>query len=179
MADQTYNPDAPLTPSEQGWIEQVQFKILQALQFKGGLPLLTATPTYTGIQGEVVEVDDGSTRQICCYMNGSWRCFSGGLVFTELFSSSAGSGSATWVDWDISSIVPSGTLYVEVLVRNEAGTTQTGGIRKNGSSTERKLGMPSNSAGTFTSTVEVDSTRTIERYSSDTSIVFYILGYWK
>lgn len=174
-----YNPDAPLTPGEQGWIEQTNFKILQALQFKGGLPVLAATPTYTGLQGELVETDNGTTRQICCYMNGTWRCFSGGVAFTELFTSSAGSGSAAWVDWDISSIVPSNTQYVEVLVRNEAGTTQTGGVRKNGSALDRKLSMPSNSAGTFTATVEVDSSRIIERYSSDVSIVFYILGYWK
>lgn len=63
------------TPEEQGIIENTLFNKLKALVFKGGLPLLTATPTYQGVQGEMALVDDkSSTRQICSYLNGTWRC---------------------------------------------------------------------------------------------------------
>jgi hypothetical protein len=39
-----------------------------------GLPVFTSAPTYTGFQGEVVLLDDGSsTRKIYIYLNGTWR----------------------------------------------------------------------------------------------------------
>lgn len=67
--------DYPLPQNDKSIIEQTRFEILQALKFKGGLPVLTVTPTYEGSQGETVLVDDGSTiRQICSYLNGTWRC---------------------------------------------------------------------------------------------------------
>lgn len=70
-----YNPDTPLTPNEVGWIEQVKFKVLQSLIFKGGLPVFRTTPTYKGEKGEIILVDDGiSSQKVCAYLNGAWRC---------------------------------------------------------------------------------------------------------
>ncbi len=62
----------PLSENDQRIIEKTQFDVLNALKFKGGLPVLTAVPTYQGSQGEIVEVDVGGVRSIYCYMNGNW-----------------------------------------------------------------------------------------------------------
>jgi len=185
MAEQPiYDPTKPLDPNEQGWIESTLFKQLQALKFKGGLPLLTSTPTYIGVQGEIVEVDDGSIRKICCYMNGTWRCQTlASSSFVETFSATQNPvGTAAWEDWDISSLVESGTVYAEVWMRNiDSAGTKNLGVRKNGSSTNRFFPLGAN-VGMVTATVEVDSNRIIEIYAATTSASlaeFKVIGFWK
>lgn len=70
-----YDPKAPLTSDEVGWIQNTLFHTLQANQFKGGLPVFTAVPTYTGKFGEIVLVDDTSSlRKVCAYLSETWRC---------------------------------------------------------------------------------------------------------
>ena len=77
MADEpkyNYDPTTPLSPEEQGWIENTRFKQLKALVLKGGIPVYTATPTHIGVEGEIASVDTGSSRSVCIYLNGTWRC---------------------------------------------------------------------------------------------------------
>jgi len=50
----------PLDNQERGSIENAKFKQLQAFQFKGGLPIFTAVPTYQGTNGEIVIVKTGT-----------------------------------------------------------------------------------------------------------------------
>jgi len=51
------------------------YPILKVDKLYAGLPIFTAIPTHNARQGETVLVDDGSsTRKICSYMNGTWRC---------------------------------------------------------------------------------------------------------
>ena len=65
----------PMSYGLQGVMTSTNFKSLSALQFKGGFPVFSETPTYNGKQGEIVLVDDESDlRQICTYLNGTWRC---------------------------------------------------------------------------------------------------------
>ena len=64
----------PLDLQSKGAIENANFAELKALRFKGGLPEFSATPTYTGVNCEIVISNDGTTRQLCSFVDGVWRC---------------------------------------------------------------------------------------------------------
>ncbi len=67
----------PLSNQSKGAIEKAQFAELNARRFKGGFSVLTAVPTYTGIEGEVVWVLTGGVYSLYGYINGGWRKVSG------------------------------------------------------------------------------------------------------
>jgi len=83
----------------------------------------------------------------------------------------------TWTDWDLSGYVPAGTVYVEITICSSSG--DEAGVRKNGSSIERKIsGDASYQCVAFTT--EVDANRVVERYSNPSGGADFILtGYWK
>jgi hypothetical protein len=64
----------PLNNNDQRIIEKTPFDVLNSLQFKGGLPVLKSTPTYVGVQGEIVELDTGT---LYVYINGVWKSVGG------------------------------------------------------------------------------------------------------
>ena len=83
----------------------------------------------------------------------------------------------TWEVWDISGIVPTGTIAVLVQRQGSGWAIDAWGVRENGSSLARIL-----EARTFNSTLVgvVDGNRIIEIYCSSTSRGdFNIMGYWK
>jgi len=63
----------PLDNQSKGAIEQARFAELHARRFKGGFPVFTSTPTYTGIEGEVVWLFTGGVYSLYGYINGGWR----------------------------------------------------------------------------------------------------------
>lgn len=63
----------PLDNQSKGTIENTNFTVLKALKFKGGLPVFTTIPTYTGTDGEMVLYTSGSTYAIYTYINSEWR----------------------------------------------------------------------------------------------------------
>jgi len=83
--------------------------------------------------------------------------------------------SNTWLDWDLSGSIPIGAKFVEVLIN--CGTLLTAGVRKKGSSVERKTSIPDANV-VLSMTVEVDINRVVERYGNSTYSKFTIVGYW-
>lgn len=63
----------PLDNQEKGSLENTQFRVLNILKLHAGLPVFTATPTYTGFEGEFIWVNDGTYYSLYAYINGGWR----------------------------------------------------------------------------------------------------------
>lgn len=59
----------PLDFNSQKIIEMAKFQLIQALVFKGGLPIFTSARTDVPTQGEVYLTDIGGTRKINAYIN--------------------------------------------------------------------------------------------------------------
>jgi hypothetical protein len=60
---------------KKGEISNTIFEELNALKFKGGLPIFTTVPTHTGIDGEFVLYKDtaGSDYRLYVYLDGAWK----------------------------------------------------------------------------------------------------------
>jgi len=107
----------------------------------------------------------------------------GGLTFTELDSAVHNASGAinTWEDWDVSGLVPAGTVAVLVGIYNiDVNALLTGGARKNGTALTRyfPVGWASHAVQTHILT-ECDANRIIDIYASNLGAVgFFILGYW-
>jgi len=110
-----------------------------------------------------------------------------GLTFTELAGGEDKTVATanTWEDWDISAIVPAGTVAVLVLIVSIGGAATSGsaGARKNGSALARLHDVNTTTASAERSATciltEVDANRIIEIYAPDTSkYQFNIVGYW-
>jgi len=107
----------------------------------------------------------------------------GGLTFTELDSAVHNASGAvdTWEDWDLTAIVPAGTVAVLVGICNIAqNSLLTGGARKNGTALTRYflVGYGSHAVQTHILT-ECDANRIIDIYASVLAEVdFFIMGYW-
>ena len=91
---------------------------------------------------------------------------------------------ATWEDWDLSALVPAGTLYVLVGMGhgNTAATFQLG-VRETGSALDSRLTFDkATDAGSrmqLSLIVPVDSARKIQRYGQTIAQSYFsILGYW-
>lgn len=104
-----------------------------------------------------------------------------GLTFTELATGAGDahnpSGTGSWEDWDISSLIPAEAVLVEVLMENVSGT-QALGARKDGSSLNRAVSLLA--YGPLTMMVNVDSDRIIEIYAQTSAgdAYFWIAGYY-
>ena len=108
----------------------------------------------------------------------------GGLVFTELAGgqNKVVTSTSTWQDWDLSAIVPAGTVAVLVAVGASTAKYVTG-ARKNGSSLARTspgvdVAAASLDGWVMTFLTECDANRIVEIYCSNTGPKFNILGYW-
>ncbi len=101
-------------------------------------------------------------------------------VFVELVGGEKITRAATaWTDWDLSAIVPAGTLAVLVALETNAGAGNRG-CRKNGSALNRWVTQDAASEGQWTMVCEVDDNRIIEVYPNHAvGDNFSILGYWK
>lgn len=171
--------DFPLSEQDKGSIEQADFAQIKAREFKGGLPVFSAVPTHEGKNGEIVLYDSGSTYALYYYLNGGWRTVTvDTTTFTELWSDGHPASTTNWEDWDISALVPAGTIAVEVQMYNGENNSNLGmGARKNGSSVDRQEGILA--YGRTYMTVEVGADRIIEIYTSDKDNTgFRLTGYW-
>lgn len=158
--------------------------VLKALfTTKGDLAVATgaSTPVRLGVGAdtEVLTADAAVAAGV------KWAPPTGvGLAFTELAGGQHHTVTNTdiWEDWDLSAIVPSGT--VAVLVAWGALTTKYEvGARKNGTALDRKMDTPDlggSSPATWAVTLltECDPNRIIEIYTEFSTIQFDILGYW-
>lgn len=103
-----------------------------------------------------------------------------GVTFTELLGHEGHTAPSAdaWGDWDISAIVPSGTLCVLVQLQNINANPRSAGARKKGTALDRREVIPGNSVRDITT--EVDSTRSIQIYSAGLAgyVEFGVLGYW-
>lgn len=103
-----------------------------------------------------------------------------------LVTSSTTNGSAGWVDWNLTAITPNAQA-VEIIVYGEPNSVNDKwGVRYNGSSIDRRFGIPSNAAATIlrdTITVPTNATTVLETFGDATTLTqgwyFYIAGYWK
>lgn len=101
-------------------------------------------------------------------------------VEIALASWSRVSSTSTWENWDLSSIIPIGAKYAEVIIYLN-GSAYVGGARKNGSALDRKI-APAGADMGYTMLVELDTNRIIERYGSHKTVGtvdFTVSGYWK
>lgn len=102
------------------------------------------------------------------------------IKFTELANAGdkQAAGAGAWEDWDISAIVPAGSLSALIDIRNASGTSQLVGIRKNGSALVRALSLYNATSRTWLT--EVDANRVVEIYvaTSAAGVYYNVLGYW-
>jgi len=104
-----------------------------------------------------------------------------GLRFTEIWSATTnvGTNTNTWIDWDLSAIVPSGTKVVIVTIQL-GPVTGYRGARKNGSTDSRTYSIRyDRDQVVVTLLCECDSNRVIEIYSCTDTDTFRIIGYQK
>jgi len=96
-------------------------------------------------------------------------------------------GDSAWEDWDISAIIPAGTIAVEVGLGNDVGAPGSSqmGVRTNGSALDRWMYVPSpaQAINLPITTVQVtpDASRIIEIWAANhtaNGCSFHILGYW-
>lgn len=88
---------------------------------------------------------------------------------------------ATWQDWDLSSIVPAGTKFVQIRIVPETSTVVAVGVRKNGSADVRTINSPADTGDSVFQVVECDDNKVIECYVNSAgykSYGFYLTGYW-
>lgn len=106
-----------------------------------------------------------------------------GLVFTELAGGENKYGAlASWLDWDISAIIPSGSLYALIGIGSLNVVINKAGARQNGTALARYLAVPINSSQHPSVCVltKVDENRIIEIYGHGSNALrFHVLGYWK
>ena len=103
----------------------------------------------------------------------------GGLTFTELISATHQVGAVpNWEDWDVSGIVPAGTVAVLVGAVPTTLNSRIVGARKNGSALVRTFQLPA--IGDVIILTECDGSRIIEIKGvfQTTSVNFRIYGYW-
>lgn len=83
----------------------------------------------------------------------------------------------TWIEWDLSLLVPGPARFVEILHRNPwTPAAHFMGSRKPGSGIHRTLYV--HRQDEFTWTTELSPSRTIEIFADFTLIFFYLVGYW-
>lgn len=101
-----------------------------------------------------------------------------------MMSSFTTTPASTWNNYDIYTnlAVPKGSVVEIVLCNLEAGTEQTMGVRKDGSTLDRYFSIHEAESGgesTVTMVVQVDSsTGLIEVYTTSTTNYFRVLGYF-
>jgi len=102
------------------------------------------------------------------------------ITYTELAGAETGvSVVGSWEDWDLSAIVPAGTKYVLIYVRNNYTGALSHGVRKNGSALNRRIYLGATCGATLLT--ECDVNRVVERYNAGTSTghaYFSVWGYW-
>ncbi len=86
--------------------------------------------------------------------------------------------ATTWLDWDVSSYIPSGAEGVIIRIRNADGSTgYDAGVRKNGS-TDTILREIRYNGGVAIVGIGVDDNRVLEIYSESIYVVYFdLLGY--
>lgn len=92
-----------------------------------------------------------------------------------------GSTTVNWVDWDLSSVVPAGTTYVEVVINAASdGSPRDIGIRAKGSTASSTVRTTVNVVQSWTQTVVVGTAMKIQHYCSvnGDSVRYYLTGYW-
>jgi len=118
---------------------------------------------------------------------GGFSAPAGGYSYTELFSSQhvATLAASGWQDWSLTAIIPEGTIAVEVLMEMiDPYTATEAGVRKNGSSLDRKwqiiYGTTAGDTGASVVQCEVASDRIIEVYDylGNGDVGYRIIGYW-
>jgi hypothetical protein len=148
--------DFPLNFQDKSIIEGTKFLQLKSLQFLGGLPVLTAVPTYEGTNGEVVWVKTGANPNEIYDLYGyisnnastpvwGWRKVATSAVAptyatiafpnTQIYDGAM--PGTDWVDLDLSSVVGAKTSLVLLkIVDNYTGGAAQMIFRQNGETSE-------------------------------------------
>ena len=96
----------------------------------------------------------------------------GVTFFTNATQFDVGSNS-TWLDIDVSSVVPAGALGVILEICETGGTTNNGAGARNNGSTQNKTGT----FGHGFAIIGCDANRVIEGYKGTAGFRWYVLGY--
>ncbi len=96
----------------------------------------------------------------------------GVAFFTNATQFDVGSNS-TWLDIDVSSVVPAGALGVILEICETGGTTNNGAGARNNGSTQNKTGT----FGHAFAIIGCDANRLIEGYKGTAGFRWYVLGY--
>lgn len=105
------------------------------------------------------------------------------LIFTELAGGEnhAATGAGAWEDYDLSAIVPAGTVMVlmQILYKTADNIDCSAGCRKNGTALARLLGGVGRGHPTALLITNVDANRVIDIYAGVVAECdFSVLGYW-
>lgn len=99
------------------------------------------------------------------------------VSYNELFSAAHNpSASGAWEDWDISSELSTDAVVAEIAIEQTQNTSNEIGVRKNGSTSERRF-LASDDT-TIVMKVDVSSSQTVEIFTSDSvnQSNFHVIG---
>ncbi len=100
------------------------------------------------------------------------------LTFYEAWVAHQPTVSGAWQDWDMTALIPVGTLAVEIVCAN-LGSSQTIGVRREGSALARVRGLPQNVPMTLTTPVYANRKVQVFAQLRDYDAVFNLSGYWR
>lgn len=100
------------------------------------------------------------------------------LTYTQLAPTTVtkNGGSASWIAWDLSAVLPSHAKYASISFE-PVGGSNTIGVRANNATLDTRTGLGNSVRAVYT--VPLDSTRIVEVYEPGVNSAYYALhGYW-
>ncbi|MGQ9676543.1 MAG: hypothetical protein ACUVX1_12850 [Chloroflexota bacterium] len=135
---------------------------------------LSDTPSsYAGQGGKAVTVKtDASGLEFTTPAGG------GGFTYTAINppAETSPTTASTWEDWNLSAYIPAGAKYAAVFIRSNSSTAYYGMVRKKGDTSITNT-VYLRYYAIVNMLVELDANRVCQRYATNTSLKFGVVGY--
>ncbi len=100
------------------------------------------------------------------------------LTFYEAWVAHQPAAAGAWEDWDMTALIPPATVAVEIVCAN-LGSSQTVGVREEGSARIRVRALPTNAPMTLTTPVYANRKVQVFAQLREYDAVFNLSGYWR
>lgn len=112
-----------------------QYEQLKVDRLNAGLPVFTTVPTYTGWEGEIVIVNDGTDQTMYSYLSGAWEqlVLAGGVTYTfyeHEIAQAANKGIPQTITVDRAATIDK--VYIHLETAPGSGKTLTVDVNKGG-----------------------------------------------